>query len=136
MILVEETKIKFGYDIKNLKPSSCKLVCWSCDECGCQIDKKFRDSKRIKLCLKCSNKINSNTNLNIRKNKLKDWYKTHDHPLKGTKRPDHVIEALKKANTNRPLTEEHKKKLSIMNSGNGNPMYGKKTYKRRYREDV
>lgn len=126
MILVEKTTIKFGYNIENLKPNSCKMVCWCCDKCGCESDKKFRDAKKIKLCLKCSNKINSNKNLNVRKSKLKEWYKNHVHPLSGTKRPQYVIDAIKKAITGVPLSDETKKKLSIRNSGNGNPMYGKK----------
>ena len=78
------------------------------------------------MCICCSNKINANTNKDKRKQKLIEWHKNNQHPLKGTKRPPHVIDALKKANTGRELSKEHKKKLSIRNSGDGNPMYGKK----------
>lgn len=125
-ILIDETKEKFGYEIKDLKPNSCKLVLWECDICGTEKEKKYRDAKRINLCLVCSNKINANTNIEIKNEKISNWYKTHVHPLKGTKRPEHVKDALKKSNIGRIRTNEERENLSIRTRGENNPMYGKK----------
>lgn len=126
LILKEETFNKFGYNTETLKPSSCKLVVWKCAECGNITDKKYRDAKRINLCLNCSNRINANTNLEIRSKKAKEWYKTNEHPLKGKPRPIYVKEAIGRSSLGRKMKEETKQYLSILFTGDGNPFYGKK----------
>jgi len=125
-ILIDKTKEKFGYDIKDLRPNSCKLVVWKCGICEVETDKKYVAAKKINLCLMCSNKINANTSIETKKCKISEWYKTHVHPLKGTKRPEHVKEALKKSNIGRIRTDKEKENLSIRTSGENNPMFGKK----------
>jgi len=110
-ILVQETYNKYGYWIKDLKPNSCKLVIWRCLSCNTIFDKKFRDAKLHELCLNCSNKINATKSLGIRSEKIKKWHKNNEHPLKGTKRPQNVLDALKKARSH-PMSEEAKLKLS------------------------
>ena len=124
-INVEETIKKFGYDPNTLKENSSKLVVWFCSDCLIEKDKRFDSAKRIKLCLKCSNKINANTNLDVRAKKTSEYFKTHDHPLKGTKRPQNVIDALRKSAKERVMSEERKQELSILYSGEGNPFFGK-----------
>lgn len=124
-ILINETIEKFGYNPCDLKPNSCKLVVWGCGQCGNLKDKQFRSAKKNELCIVCSNKKNGNTNIEQRSNKLKEWYKHNDHPLKGTKRPDHVIEALRLTGK-RIRTKEECEHRSKLFAGDGNPMYGKK----------
>ena len=75
-------------------------------------NKKFRHAKKNNLCLKCSNKINSNTNTNVRSKKLIEWHKNNEHPLLNTKRPDYVIDALRKSATGRIVSEDRKSQLS------------------------
>lgn len=124
-ILIDETIEKFGYDPNELRPSSWKLVIWECLECGNKKDKKFVLAKKNKLCINCSNKKNANTNLKVRSDKMKEWHKNNDHPLKGTKRPEHVIEALRLTGK-RVRTKEECEYRSKLFSGVGNPMYGEK----------
>lgn len=124
-ILLNETIEKFGYNPYDLKPSSEKLVIWKCCECGIIADKKFRQAKRYPICLICSNTKNANTNIEQRKDKLKEWYKNNEHPLKGTKRPEHVIEALRLAGK-RIRGKEECEYRSALFTGDKNPMYGKK----------
>jgi len=125
-ILIEKTKKLFGYDIKDLKYGSEKLVIWKCEHCGIEVEKKYRYAKKNKLCLKCSNKINANSNKERKLERLREWHKTNTHPLKGTTRPDHVKKALIDSHLGVPMLEEVKRKLSLKNSGKGNPFYGKK----------
>lgn len=126
IILETETFNKFGYYSNSLKPSSCKLVVWECNSCKVQQNKKYRDAVRINNCLKCSNKINANTNLELRVEKSKEWHKNNKHPLKGTKRPQHVIDAIRKAATGRIRSQEELEGLSKRTKGENNPFYGKK----------
>ena len=125
-INIENTIKIFGYNPNELKPSSEKLVVWFCSNCMVEKNKKFRYAKKNSLCLGCSNKINANTNINIRSKKLIEWHKNNEHPLLNTKRPDYVIDALKKSATGRIVSEDRKLQLSKKHSGVGNPMYGKK----------
>ncbi|MFA6779772.1 MAG: NUMOD3 domain-containing DNA-binding protein, partial [Paludibacteraceae bacterium] len=120
----EKTKQLFGYYTKELKPSSEKKVIWVCKKCGLEKEKKFREAVKNSLCLKCSNNNNAIQGAEKRSKSLKEWFKYNNHPLKGTKRPQNVVEALRKASM-RPCTEERKKILSEKNSGEGNPMFGK-----------
>ncbi len=124
-ILIDETIKKFGYKPCDLKPSSEKLVSWKCCECGVITDKKFRAAKKNTLCLICSNKKNANVNIEERIIKVKEWYKENDHPLKGTKRPEHVIEALRLTGKRIRSKEECEYRCKLF-SGDKNPMYGKK----------
>jgi NOL1/NOP2/fmu family ribosome biogenesis protein len=94
-ILNDETLQLFGYAINSLKPSSCKVVVWQCSHCGTKKHKKFREACKNTLCIDCSNKINANTNIELRSDKVKKWHETHTHPLLGTKRPQNVIDAIK-----------------------------------------
>jgi len=124
-ILIDETIEQFGYNPNDLKPNSEKKVIWVCGKCGEEQEKKFRYAKKNKLCIVCSNKNNANTNLKKRSDKMKEWHKNNDHPLKGTKRPEHVIEALRLSGK-RVKTKEECEYRSKLFSGDGNPMYGKK----------
>lgn len=111
-INIEDTIKIFGYNPNELKPSSEKLVVWHCSNCMVEKNKKFRHAKKNNLCLKCSNKINSNTNTNVRSKKLIEWHKNNEHPLLNTKRPDYVIDALRKSATGRIVSEDRKSQLS------------------------
>ena len=128
-ILKKETKEKFGYSPKELKPNSWKLVVWFCDKCKTKKEKKYVLAIKNSLCLNCSNKKNANTNLELRAKKVKKWLQENGHPLKGTKRPQNVLEELAKGRKkSHEISQlpENKRKLSEKNSGKGNPMYGKK----------
>ena len=125
-ILENETLDEYGYDIKDLKPCSCKLVIWKCNKCGIVVEKKYRDAKRINLCLQCSNEVNANVNKDIRNKKLVEWHKNHKHPLEGKERPQYVKDAIRKARTGTKCPDDVKKTLSIKFSGDGNPFHGKK----------
>lgn len=100
MINEAQTKEIFKYRTADLKPSSCKSVIWYCKQCGIEKEKKFREAKLIKLCLNCSNKINSNTNIEQRNRKIKENWKIKGHPRLGKKH-----------------TEESKKKISLGHLG-------------------
>jgi hypothetical protein len=81
-----ETIKRFGYDPRRLRPSSERLVVTSCSECMSERIKKFRSALRQRLCLNCSNKINSRNESGrlSRSNKLKEFYKRGgEHPTKG-----------------------------------------------------
>lgn len=125
LISIENTICEYGYNPISLKPSSEKLVIWHCSNCLEQCPKKFRQAQKNNFCLKCSNKINSNKNLDLRVNKIKEWHKKNEHPLKGTKRPEHVIAAIIKHNTGKIASEETRKKQSKAQSGINNGFYGK-----------
>jgi len=126
IILRKETKEKFGYSVDDLKPSSEKFVVWECRTCGIVKEKKFRAAKKTSLCLICSNKKNAHVESSEEKSKrVKERYKTHEHPLKGKHRPEHVKEALRVSHMGKPLSEETKRKISKKNSGKNNPFYGK-----------
>jgi very-short-patch-repair endonuclease len=126
LILKDKTKEKFGYFPEDLKPNSEKLVIWKCEKCEIEIEKKYRSAKKVNLCLLCSNKINANSNTEIKNQKISNWFKKNEHPLKGKPRPEHVKDALLKSNIGRKKSEETLKKMSILFSGDKNPMYGKK----------
>lgn len=124
-ILLKKTKEKYGYSVSELKPSSEKLVVWSCSKCKSEQEKKYRLAKKNKLCLACSNKKNANTNLDKRVDSIKEWHSKNEHPLKGTKRPQNVLDALKKANIGRIKTKKELDYRSELMSGEKNPMFGK-----------
>ncbi len=124
MINVNKTLSDLKINIKDLKPNSCKNVIWNCGNCNIEKIKKFRDAQKHKLCLNCSNKINANHNLELKALKTKEWHKNNDHPLLGTKRPQHIIDILNR--TGKKVSEETKLKLSIANKGEKNGFYGKK----------
>lgn len=125
IILTAETINIFGYNISSLKPSSEKLVIWQCLNCHTNKEKKFRYAIKNLYCLNCSNKINANTNLNDRANKIKEWHSKNNHPLLGIERPQYVKDAISKAQLGVPVSEEIKLLLSVKFSGSGNPFYGK-----------
>ena len=124
-ILLNETIEKFGYNPNELKPSSCKLVIWECGGCKTLKNKQFRSAKKNKLCLNCSNKKNANVKLKEKSDRVKEWHKNNEHPLKGTKRPEHVIEALRLTGK-RTRSKEECEYRSELFSGENNPMYDKK----------
>jgi hypothetical protein len=125
-ILIDETFTKFGYNVFDLTPSSGKLVIWKCQNCKINKDKKFRDAKKNTLCLKCSNKINANKDLEKRLEKLKEWHRNNDHPLLNTTRPNNVVEALRESSKNRVWTDKQRAAISEKTKGSNNPFYGKK----------
>jgi hypothetical protein len=125
-ILENETFLTFGYTVSGLKKSSCKMVKCCCEKCLVVLDRKFRCAKLNKLCLKCSNKLNSNKNLKTKSEKLKKWYAQNKHPLLGTKRPQNVIDALVKSNKGKKRSDNFKADVSKRTKGVGNPFYGKK----------
>lgn len=123
------TEEVYGYKISELSPSSEKLVKWFCSDCSEEQDKKYRYAIKNNLCLSCSNKINANKNKEVKIEKLKKWYKENEHPLKGKKRPKHIVEELNKGREkaiNKNKTKKQKDLFSKMFSGENNPMYGKK----------
>jgi hypothetical protein len=124
------TKKIFGYYSYSLKQGSGKPVIWNCSECFSEQVKKYRYAIKNSLCLKCSNKKNANTNIRQRIDKLKKWHEKNEHPLSGTKRPQHVVDALKKANTGRIKTIKEREYRSKLFGGKNNPMYGKKHSKK------
>lgn len=128
-IVIQKTKDKFGYLPEKLKPSSEKLVIWKCDICFTEKDKKYRYAIKNNLCLKCSNKKNANSNLELRAKKTSDWIKKNGHPLLGTKRPHHVLIELKKGREifqKLVKTETWRKKMSLSSMGEKNHFFGKK----------
>jgi len=125
LIDVQKTIEIYGYDPHKLKPNSEKLVVWSCSKCGLRKDKKFRLAQKNILCLDCSNKINANTNLELRIEKLKEWFKNNINPKKGIPRPDDVKEKIRQAHLGTHPSEETRQKLSKANSGELNGFYGK-----------
>ena len=126
IIDIENTELIFGYNPDMLKPNSCKTVICYCEKCNSKHYKFYKDANRIKLCRLCSNKINSNTNIVLRAEKAREWHKNNAHPLLGTKRPEHVIEALRLSAKNRVVTIEQRIKASLNSSGKLNSFYGKK----------
>jgi len=126
IILKEKTKENFGYYPQDLKPSSSKMVVWKCENCGIELYKKFQSAKKIKLCFKCSAKVNAKNNKEKISKTLIEYFKTHESHSKGIKMPDHVKEALKKSHEGKTFSEERKKEISIRNTGKNNPFYGKK----------
>lgn len=109
---IEETIKRFGYSPLMLRANSEKLVVCYCEICGCERIKKFRFSTSQTKCLDCSNKINSNINLDRRAALAKEWHKNNPHPMLG-----------------RHHTEESKKLMSQNRTplrGKDSPSYGKK----------
>lgn len=117
IILETETFNKFGYYPNTLKPNSCKLVIWQCASCKLQKDKKYLYAVKFTNCLACSNKIIANQNLEVKSKRVKEWHKNNEHPLKGTKRPQHVKDALLKANTGRIRSIEEREAASSRMKG-------------------
>jgi len=126
IILREKTKELFGYFPEDLKPFSMKKVIWKCENCGVEVCKSLQGAKKIKLCLKCSAKINAKNNKEKISKSLIKYYQTHESPLKGTKMPDHVKKILLECHTGVPFSDERKKKISERTSGEKNPFFGKK----------
>lgn len=125
-ILIEKTKKEFGYYPEELSSGSSKMVVWFCSECKLEKVKSKNQANRYEICFCCSNKKKANTNKEERIKKTKEWFSKNEHPLKGTKRPQHVIDALNKANTGRVKTVKERQNISLRTSGESNPMYGKK----------
>ena len=125
-INITKTIEKYGYDPNFLKPNSCKIVFWNCMSCFCEQEKQFRSALKNNLCLNCSNKVNSRKNVEIRKEKIKKFYDENIHHGKGKKRPEHVIQALKKANEGKKASEKTKQLLSSQRKGSKNSFFGKK----------
>jgi len=126
MINEDKTLKLLGIDIKNLKPNSHKKVYWNCNKCNLEKPRIFVGANKFKLCLKCSNKINANLNLEKRAEKTKIWHQNNPHPLLGTKRPENVILAIKNRNTDYMRTEQFRKNRSERSKGSKNNFYNKK----------
>jgi len=97
-ILEEETFKKFGYYPSDLKPQSYKRILAKCDECG-KIREIRKDAYRS-LCISCA--------------------KSSRHLSEGTKR------RMSEAHKGIHPSEKTKKKQSDVQSGEKNPMFGKK----------
>lgn len=134
MILKRLTLKKFHYKISDLKLNSCKLVVWECDKCGIIEDKIFRYAKKYCKCLTCSNRITAHKFRKERSQSLKLWHLRHSHPLLGTKRPQHVKDALLKSHIGIPLSESTKLKISKKTKGKFNPFYNKRHSKKSLRK--
>lgn len=126
MINKEKTLVELGVDIDLLKPNSGKKVFWNCNGCDEEFIKGFRSATKHQLCLKCSNKINANTNIDNRNQKMKVWHTLNPHPLLGKPRPLHVIETLRKVDKSYTKTPEHREKMSQLMKGSNNGFFGKK----------
>jgi len=117
-ILVNESILMFGNDPRQLKPNSCKFVITKCQVCNNERAKKYREARQNKLCIKCSNNINSSSLLSkkLRSEKMKNFYLNGGkHPTKDvghteeTKKLMSIVKIGKKLN----LTLENKEKLKI-----------------------
>ena len=91
-----------------------------------KFEKQKNRANKTELCLKCSNKKNANTNVELRAEKLKKWFQENEHPSKGIPRTDEVKEALRIARTGVIVSEETKLIMRIKNLGEKNPFFGKK----------
>lgn len=87
IINVDKTKNELCIDITLLRENSCKNVYCECPNCGKEFIRKYRLAIKHSICLKCSNKINSNTNSNIRSFKIKERWAKYGHPRAGTAKP-------------------------------------------------
>jgi hypothetical protein len=127
-ILIEETIRKFGYSPLNLKTYSTEIVLCECPNCKRIFERKFKTARNkgpTQFCFICQNGINARKSIDVKNEKIKKWFETHEHPLKGTKRPAYVIEACRQANLGRKPSKEQKDFLSKKFSGSGNPFFGK-----------
>jgi len=126
-ILIEETKIKYGYDVSSLKPNSEKLVVSKCIECGTIKDRKFRAAKKHLLCHRCASTISSRNSIAQRAEHLKKRHKEGSivHPMLGKTHSKETREKISKSRTGKITSEETKEKLRLIFSGSGNPFYGK-----------
>ena len=127
---VTATIAKFEYDPRWFKPSSCRLVIASCEECHQSRECKLREAELHSLCLPCSNRKNAQGQEGRKKRseamKLRELDPNYKHPTKGI---GHTEEAKKKIRENRtPVvwTEEMRNHYREMYSGKGNPFYGRK----------
>jgi len=127
-ILNKKTMKIFGYNTNILKPNSHKLVIWQCSICNIEKEKKYVSALKNNLCLLCSNKINANTNKELKSKKLKEWYKNNEHHLKDKHRSDEVKEKISKSKKGQTHSDETKKKISKSSKGENNPMYGHSVY--------
>ena len=113
MIDVTKTVQLYNYYISSLKPSSCKLVVWVCENCGTEKHKKFRLAKLNKLCIDCSNKINANTSKELRGQKIKESQILNGHPRLGKKHSEESKRKMSEKRTGKTITlsEEVKEKF-------------------------
>lgn len=127
---IEKTEKEFGYKISDLKPSSEKLIYRICECCGKEELKKARSVLKWKQtkCLRCSNKINSNTNINQRGEKIKKLWATRGHPRQGCGHSELSRKKISQSQRENPrvMTEEEKQNLSKRTKGQNNPFFGKK----------
>lgn len=98
-----------------------------CECCGKEDLKNFGSINTHKQtkCSNCSNKINANTNKEIRNEKIKQKWKEIGHPRLGI---SHTDEAKRKISQNRNphiLSEEERENISKRTKGEKNPFYGK-----------
>jgi hypothetical protein len=126
-INIERTLKELGVDVYSLKPASCKPVFRICSICGIEDIKKFHSVSYVgqTKCSMCSNKINSNTNIDKRIMSYKEWLKNHVHPRKGSKvSPENILKMVA-GSRNRIRTQEELDRLRDRMTGEKNPFYGK-----------
>jgi len=128
IILEQKTKDMFGYYSNDLKPSSEKTVIWKCKDCDAEVEKKYRYAVKNDLCLSCSNKVNANTNKDVKIEKLIEWHKNNTHHFKGKHRTDEVKKKISQSNIGNYHSDKTKKKISVKMSGDKNPMYGRSVF--------
>ncbi len=128
IIDVKKSKYLFGTDISIVKKNSCKIVICYCEnpECRMELIRKYRQAIKNKNCIYCANKKRSVDSAEQRSIIVKEWHKNNKHPLLGTKRPPHVIEALRKSATGRVVSEETREKRRLNSLGDKNHFFGKK----------
>lgn len=106
-ILIKETRVKFGYNPKDLKPSSSKLVLAKCLQCNIIREKKFREAKIVKLCTSCANTNRAREYANENSVCMKEFYSNGGrHPLEGAGHTDET--KLKMSLTKKGLIPERK----------------------------
>lgn len=111
-----------------------KEIIVACEKCGKErvLKKSHYTRHKTDLCRTCSTTLHnkqpiSQLTIDKKRKLMKDKFANgYVHPLTGTKRPQHVIDALKKSATGRVISEKTRKKLSEATSGKNNPFYGKK----------
>lgn len=135
LLNIEKTIIEYGYNPENLSTCSEKIVFWNCSECGLEMLKKFRIANKNNFCLSCSNKRNSINSSEKRsktmKKKVEDG--TYLPPMTGKKHSESTVEKQRKRLKGKTYEEIYgeekagkiKETLSIKNTGDGNPFFGK-----------
>lgn len=127
-INIEKTLQEFGYHIDDLRPNSQKLVYRICQICKKESIKTFGSIYKFKQykCLECSNKINANTNIEIKNKKIKDNWKKNGHSRLGKQHSDSTKKIISDKCKNHKLTKEQINKHKDYFKKNGGTFLGKK----------